>query len=893
MRTDTPVTLFLKDYAPPAWLIDSVDLHVGIFEGHAEIKSRLACRRNPAAQASPLVLNGEALELTSVTLDGAVLDPARYLHAEDRLTIAAPLPDTFRLETTVHIHPDQNTQLSGLYKSKDGYFTQCEAEGFRRITFFPDRPDVMATFSCTVEADRARFPVLLSNGNPVAAGNSDDASRHWVCWEDPFPKPAYLFALVAARLDVLEDTFTTASGRPVRLEIFVEPGKLDQCDHAMAALKKAMHWDETRFGLEYDLDRYMIVAVGDFNMGAMENKGLNIFNTKYVLARPDTATDADYQGIDRVVAHEYFHNWTGNRVTCRDWFQLSLKEGLTVFRDQEFGADVHSRPVTRIQEVRGLRASQFPEDAGPMAHPIRPASYAEINNFYTATVYNKGAEVIRMIHTLLGEDGFQRGMKLYFERHDGQAVTCEDFVAAMADASQVDLTQFRRWYARAGTPVLKASGVYDATAQTYTLTLTQTLAPTAYEKRLLDAGQVVDDGALHIPVAVGLVLPDGRDATLQLAGEIGTSTTRVLSLTQPTQTYVFERVPAAPVVSLLRNFSAPVRLDFEQSDFELAHLMAHDADAFNRWEAGQRLATRVLLAGIAQGGAGTDWIPSTFIDACARVLGDGLAGDAALAAEALALPSETVLADTVAAAGGVIDPDAIFAARLALRRTLAAALRPRFEAAWQALAPTGDYAPDGAQAGRRSLRNTCLAYLADAAPADIAPRLVAQIQSGSNMTDVAAALATLAQLDVPERAPALTAFYDQWHDEALVVDKWLSIQATARTAAAATVRELMRHPAFDLKNPNRVYALIRGFCGANPRAFHAADGAGYALAADVIADLQAMNPQVASRIARSFDRWRQFDASRQAHARAALERIAAVEGLAKDVAEVVGNALKA
>mgnify|MGYP001071046372 CR=1 FL=1 len=893
MRTDTPVTLFLKDYAPPAWLIDSVDLHVGIFEGHAEIKSRLACRRNPAAQASPLVLNGEALELTSVTLDGAVLDPARYLHAEDRLTIAAPLPDTFRLETTVHIHPDQNTQLSGLYKSKDGYFTQCEAEGFRRITFFPDRPDVMATFSCTVEADRARFPVLLSNGNPVAAGNSDDASRHWVCWEDPFPKPAYLFALVAARLDVLEDTFTTASGRPVRLEIFVEPGKLDQCDHAMAALKKAMHWDETRFGLEYDLDRYMIVAVGDFNMGAMENKGLNIFNTKYVLARPDTATDADYQGIDRVVAHEYFHNWTGNRVTCRDWFQLSLKEGLTVFRDQEFGADTHSRAVTRIQEVRALRVGQFPEDAGPMAHPIRPASYAEINNFYTATVYNKGAEVIRMIHTLLGEDGFQRGMKLYFERHDGQAVTCEDFVAAMADASQVDLTQFRRWYARAGTPVLKASGVYDATAQTYTLTLTQTLAPTAYEKRLLDAGQVVDDGALHIPVAVGLVLPDGRDATLQLAGEIGTSTTRVLSLTQPTQTYVFERVPAAPVVSLLRNFSAPVRLDFEQSDFELAHLMAHDADAFNRWEAGQRLATRVLLAGIAQGGAGTDWIPSTFIDACARVLGDGLAGDAALAAEALALPSETVLADTVAAAGGVIDPDAIFAARLALRRTLAAALRPRFEAAWQALAPTGDYAPDGAQAGRRSLRNTCLAYLADAAPADIAPRLVAQIQSGSNMTDVAAALATLAQLDVPERAPALTAFYDQWHDEALVVDKWLSIQATARTAAAATVRELMRHPAFDLKNPNRVYALIRGFCGANPRAFHAADGAGYALAADVIADLQAMNPQVASRIARSFDRWRQFDASRQAHARAALERIAAVEGLAKDVAEVVGNALKA
>ncbi|MEW6120526.1 MAG: aminopeptidase N [Pseudomonadota bacterium] len=893
MRTETPVTLYLKDYTPPAWLIATVDLHVGIFDGHAEVRARLACRRNSAAPAGPLVLLGEDLEPMSVALDGVALDPARHTIASGRLTITGPLPESFVLETVVRIDPDHNTQLSGLYRSRDGYFTQCEAEGFRRITFYPDRPDVMAVFSCTVEADRAHFPQLLSNGNPVASGSCDDATRHWVRWEDPFPKPAYLFALVAAKLDVLEDTFTTASGRPVKLEVFVEPGKLDQCDHAMAALKKAMRWDETRFGLEYDLDRYMIVAVGDFNMGAMENKGLNIFNTKYVLARPDTATDADYQGIDRVVAHEYFHNWTGNRVTCRDWFQLSLKEGLTVFRDQEFGADVHSRAVTRIQEVRALRAGQFPEDAGPMAHPIRPASYAEINNFYTATVYNKGAEVIRMIHTLLGVVGFRAGMDVYFQRHDGQAVTCEDFVAAMQDASGVDLTQFRRWYARAGTPVLKAAGVYDAAARTFTLTLTQSLAPTAYEKRLLDAGQSIDQGPLHIPVAIGLVLPDGTDAELRLAGEAASAgTTRVLSLTETTHTFVFERVPAAPVASLLRDFSAPVRLDFEQTDAELAHLMAHDSDAFNRWEAGQRLATRVLLAGIAQGGAGDDWIPTTFIDACARVLADGLTGDAALAAEALALPSETVLADTVAATGGVIDPDAIFAARLALHRALATALRPRFEAAWQALAPAGDYAPDGEQAGRRALRNTCLAYLADAAPAEVVPRLVAQIKTGGNMTDVAAALATLAQLDVPERAPALTAFYDHWHAEALVVDKWLSIQATARITTAATVRELMHHPAFDLKNPNRVYALIRGFTGANPRAFHAADGAGYALAADVIVELQAMNPQVASRIARSFDRWRQFDTGRQAHARAALERIAAVEGLAKDVAEVVGNALK-
>ncbi|MBS0462130.1 MAG: aminopeptidase N [Proteobacteria bacterium] len=904
MRTDTPVTLFLKDYAPPAWLIDSVDLHVAIFDGHAEVKSRLACRRNPAAQASPLVLNGEALELVSVTLDGAALDPARYACVDDRLTIAAPLPDTFRLETTVHIHPDRNTQLSGLYKSKDGYFTQCEAEGFRRITFFPDRPDVMATFSCTVEADRVRFPHLLSNGNPVSAGTcADDATRHWVRWEDPFPKPAYLFALVAAKLDVLEDRYTTASGRPVKLEIYVEPGKLDQCGHAMAALKKAMRWDEQRFGLEYDLDRYMIVAVGDFNMGAMENKGLNIFNTKYVLARPDTATDADYQGIDRVVAHEYFHNWTGNRVTCRDWFQLSLKEGLTVFRDQEFGADTHSRAVTRIQEVRALRVGQFPEDAGPMAHPIRPASYAEINNFYTATVYNKGAEVIRMMHTLLGRDGFRRGMDLYFERHDGQAVTCDDFVAAMQDASGVDLTQFRRWYARAGTPRLHATGAYDTATQRYTLTLTQHLAPTAYEKRLAESGQPVIDGVLHIPVALGLVLPDGRDAPLQLVGEPAASgTTRVLSLTEPTQTFVFEAIPAAPVASLLRDFSAPVLLELDQTDVELAHLMAHDADAFNRWEAGQRLATRVLLAGIAVGGAGSDWIPEPFVAACGRVLDDGLRGDPALAAEALNLPAEAVLAEAVVAQGGTIDPEAIHTARVALRQHLATRLREKFEAVWTALAPTAAYASDGAQVGQRALRNACLAYLAESDPrylqASVVPRLTAQLAAGSNgaggnMTDEIAALATLANLDLPERETVLADFYTRWQTEALVIDKWFSVQATSRLpGTVAHVRALMQHPAFDLKNPNRVYALIRGFCGANPRHFHAADGSGYALAADVISELQAMNPQVASRVARSFDRWRQFDAGRQAHARAALARIAAVEGLAKDVAEVVGNALK-
>jgi aminopeptidase N len=899
MRTDTPVTLFLKDYAPPAWLVDTVDLHVAIFEGHAEVKTRLACRRNPAAAASALVLNGEALELLSITLDGTPLDPDRYTHADNRLAITGPLPDACVLETVVRIHPDKNTQLSGLYRSKDGYFTQCEAEGFRRITFFPDRPDVMAKFSCTVEADRERFPHLLSNGNPVTSGTCDgDTTRHWARWEDPYAKPCYLFALVAARLDVLEDTFTTASGRSVRLAVYVEPGKLDQCGHAMAALKKAMHWDEQRFGLEYDLDLYMIVAVGDFNMGAMENKGLNIFNTKYVLARPD------YQGIDRVVGHEYFHNWTGNRVTCRDWFQLSLKEGLTVFRDQEFGADTHSRAVTRIQEVRALRVSQFPEDAGPMAHPIRPASYAEINNFYTATVYNKGAEVIRMMHTLLGREGFRRGMDVYFERHDGEAVTCDDFVAAMQDASGVDLTQFRRWYARAGTPRLKAEGAYDAATRRYTLTLTQRLAPTAYEKRLTESGQPIVDGPLHIPVSLGLVLPDGSDAALKLAGDTtAADTTRVLSLTDTTQTFVFEDVPAAPVASLLRDFSAPVLLELEQTDAELAHLMAHDSDAFNRWEAGQRLATRVLLAGVSAGGAGSDWIPESFVAACGRVLDDGLSHDPALAAEALNLPAEAVLAEAMVARGEAIDPEAIHAARVGLRRHLAAQLRDKFEAVWTALAPNEPYAPDGEQVGKRALRNTCLAYLgeSDAAylKASVVPRLTAQLASGNNkasgnMTDEIAALATLANLDLPEREAALAAFYERWQNEALVVDKWLSVQATSRLPdGAARVRALMQHPAFNLKNPNQVYSLVRGFCGANPRHFHAADGSGYALAADVISELQAINPQVASRIARSFDRWRQFDAGRQAHAQAALERIAAVEGLAKDVAEVVGNALKA
>ncbi len=896
MTTTAPTVIYLKDYTPPAWLVDTVDLHVSLLQGHAEVSARLAIQRNPAGEGGDLVLNGAELELLEARLDGMALAPERYTLGNERLTLAGPLPDSFILETRVRIEPDKNTRLSGLYRSRDGYFTQCEAEGFRRITFFPDRPDVMARYTCTVEAERERFPQLLSNGNLVASGQGEDG-RHWARWEDPFAKPCYLFALVAAKLDVLEDRYVTASGRGVDLAVYVEPGKLDQCGHAMAALKKSMRWDEERFGLEMDLDRYMIVAVGDFNAGAMENKGLNIFNPKYVLARPDTATDLDYQNIDRVVAHEYFHNWTGNRVTCRDWFQLSLKEGLTVFRDQEFGADLHSRAVTRIQEVRGLRIGQFPEDAGPMAHPVRPASYAEINNFYTATVYTKGAEVVRMIQTLIGRDAFRAGIDLYFKRHDGQAVTCEDFVAAMQDASGVDLTQFRRWYARAGTPRLSARGLWDASHRRYILTLSQSLAATAYEGRLQEAGLTVEAGPLHIPVAVGLVLPDGRDAPLQLSGEAAPETgTRVLSLTQAQQAFVFENITEEPAVSLLRDFSAPVHLDFEQSDATLAHLMAHDSDPYNRWEAGQRLTTRVLLAGIGVSGEGDDWIPEALYAAYDRVLQAGIEGDPALAAEALILPAEQVLAEEMAGQGRIIDPDAIHRARLQLRRRLAARLRPRFEAVWTHLAPEGAYSPDAAQAGRRALRNVCLGYLAELEVEDlrrdVLPRLLAQLSDGNNMTDVMAALGALAQLDLPERQTALDHFYTRWQDEALVVDKWLSVQATSRLPdTARRVAELMQHPAFDLKNPNKVYSLIRGFAG-NPRHFHAADGSGYRLLAEVILQLQAINPQVAARLSRAFDRWRQFDATRQAHARAALQHIAACDNLARDVAEIVGNALK-
>ena len=843
MREPQPQTIYLKDYAPPAFLVEHVELDVDIRADHALVAAKLQLRRNPKAAdqpafdpKAPLALDGEELELISVSIGGVLLRDNAYSLDPERLVIP-DVPDAFTLETVSRIVPQQNTKLEGLYATKHGFVTQCEAQGFRRITWFTDRPDVMARYRVTVHADKAAYPVLLSNGNRVASAD-EPAGRHSATFEDPFPKPSYLFALVAAKLDLLEDRY-----RDKKLFVYVEPGKLDQAGWAMDCLKRAIAWDERRFGLELDLDEYKIVAVGDFNSGAMENKGLNIFNTKYVLARADTATDTDYLHIDRVVAHEYFHNWTGDRVTCRDWFQLSLKEGLTVFRDQEYGADTYSRAVTRIGEVRMLRAAQFAEDAGPMAHPVRPQSYMEIRNFYTMTVYEKGAEVVRMQHTLLGEERFQKGMKLYFERHDGQAVTCDDFVQAMQDASGVDLAQFKRWYDVAGTPILDCRGEYAD--GTFTLHVKQSMNP-----------------PFHIPLAV----------------KVGTQEA-VLSVKKSEEVFKFTNLSSEPVPSLLRGFSAPVILNYPYTEAELIRLMAEDDDAFNRWEAGQRLMATIILERAGE--------PSlAFLEACARVL-EASAADPAFAAEALSLPAESFLAEQM----HVVDPDALHAARNALRRRIAEALRAPLLQAYRANETKGPYSPDAASAGRRALRSLCLGFLMELADDEVRALCLAQYEGSDNMTETFAALGLLANCDCPEREPALARFYEKWRDESLVIDKWLAVQATSRLPGTlARVRELLAHPSFDIRVPNKVYALIRAFA-ANHVRFHAADGAGYEFLADQVLALDRLNPQVAARMARSFDRWKRFDPARQALAGAQLARIRDAQGLSRDVAEIVSKAL--
>ncbi len=867
-----------SDYRVPDFHIDTVDLHFDLDPAATRVTARLAIRRNPAAAnpQAPLRLDGEALTLLAVRLDGHALPGSRHTVHDGGLVIH-DAPDAFTLETEVRIAPEANTALSGLYTSGGNYYTQCEAEGFRRITYFPDRPDVMARFTATIVADKARTPVLLSNGNPDGTGELPNG-RHWSKWTDPHPKPAYLFALVAGDLVAVRDRFTTRSGRNVALAIWVRAGDEDKCEHAMRSLKTSMKWDEDVFGLEYDLDVFNIAAVSDFNMGAMENKGLNVFNSKYVLARPDTATDADYEGIESVIAHEYFHNWTGNRVTCRDWFQLSLKEGLTVFRDQEFSADQGSRAVKRLADVRRLRAAQFPEDAGPLAHPVRPDSYVAIDNFYTATVYQKGAEVVRMLHTLIGPANFRKGMDLYFARHDNSAVTIEDFVAAMQDASGADLGAFRRWYAQAGTPRLTVADAYDATTRRYTLTLRQEIPPTP--------GQP-DKQPVPIPLAMGLLDPQGAELPTRLEAENDARVgTRVLLLEQPEQSFVFADVPAAPIPSLLRGFSAPVKLAGLSRD-RLRFLAAHDTDAFVRWESGQQYAAAVMLDLVAAHQRGVTLQGDGGLrDAMAATLA-GADADPAFAAEALTLPGETFVADQM----DVADPDAVHAVRDFLRADIAGALQASLRARYASLDDPGEYRIDGASIGRRSLRNVCLGYLV-AGAADGIALAKAQFDAQRNMTDVLAALAALAQTDTAERVQALDAFYARWHGDDLVLDKWFAIQATApRPSALADVRALYGHPDFDLRNPNRVRALVGAFAAGNQVRFHDASGGGYRFLADAVLALDPTNPQVAARIVTPLGGWRRQDAARQVLMQAELRRILACPTLSNNTREQVARSL--
>ena len=892
--TATPTVIRRADYAPPAFLIDTVALEFDLVPERTVVRNTMRVRRNPdASHAAHFELMGEQLEFVSASIDGtphsAVRTHAHGLSVDN-------VPDAFELTLVSVCNPAENTTLSGLYVSSDNFFTQCEAEGFRRITYFLDRPDVMATYTVTLRADKAAYPVLLSNGNLLEEGDLPDG-RHFARWEDPFRKPSYLFALVAGKLVKLEERVRSGSGKEKLLQVWVEPHDLDKTRHAMDSLINSIRWDEQRFGLELDLDRFMIVAVGDFNMGAMENKGLNIFNTKYVLANPETATDTDFANIEAVVGHEYFHNWTGNRVTCRDWFQLSLKEGLTVFRDQEFSADMAggatdeaARATKRIEDVRVLRQMQFAEDAGPMAHPVRPESYVEINNFYTMTVYEKGSEVVRMYQTLFGRDGFRRGMDLYFKRHDGQAVTCDDFRHALADANGRDLAQFERWYSQAGTPRVTVSTHYDAAQHRYRVTLTQGYGDAA------PAARETQKGPLLIPFALGLIGANGADLPLRLEGEAAAQgTTRVLEFTQTEQTFTFVDVAEKPLPSLLRNFSAPVIVDYDYSAEELAFLLAHDSDPFNRWEAGQRLATRELLGLAARAATGASLqLDDSVVNAFARVLTDETLSPA-FRELALMLPSETYLAEQMPES----NPAAVHTARQFVRRRLAEALKNDWLAIYERHQTPGDYEATPEAGGHRALKNLALAYLAELAdPADAVRLASAQYDAANNMTDRAAALSALlttaAAGDGHRAQEALEDFYRRFEKEPLVIDKWFALQATQRGSAQRPVidivRALMSHPAFNLKNPNRARSLIFSFCAANPAQFHAEDGSGYAFWADQVIALDALNPQVAARLARSLELWRRFTPALREKMRSALEKVAA-QVKSRDVREIVEKAL--
>lgn len=870
MKNANPQPTQLKDYTVPAFLIDKVELNVDLNEAFTTVKSTLTMRVNPASQSNTrdLVLVGEQVELQSVILNGKVLDASQYQVMDDTLTIINA-PAEFTLEIHTLIKPQENTLLMGLYKSSGNFCTQCEAEGFRRITYFLDRPDVMAKYTTTIVADEKRYPILLSNGNPVAQGKLE-GGRHWVKWEDPFKKPSYLFALVAGNLDFIEDHFMTQSGRKVIIRMYVEAGNQDKCAHAMAAVKKAMRWDEEKYGREYDLDIYMIVAVSDFNMGAMENKGLNIFNTKYILARPETATDEDFIHVDSVIAHEYFHNWTGNRITCRDWFQLSLKEGLTVFRDQSFTMDNISKAVMRIQDVNTLRNAQFPEDAGPLAHPVQPDAYLEINNFYTPTIYEKGAEVIRMMQTILGEDLFRKGMDLYFERHDGQAVTIEEFVKAMEDASKIDLQQFRLWYHQAGTPILEVHDHYDAATQLYTLTIKQTCPPTP--------GQP-NKKPQHIPVKMGLLDENGKELLSDM-----------LHVKKSVEEFQFKNIASRPIPSLLRNFSAPVIVKYDYSDAALQTLFKHDSDAFNRWEAGQKYAVNVIMRLIHQSHGGKDFVlPTDFIESFQYVL-KNCQEDKFLLAEMLTLPSEKYLSEQMQS----IDVDAIHAAREFVLSEIAKTSKQLLLEGYQQNHDTKPYQFNLTEIGKRQFKNLCLSYLMtlkDTAAQDLA---MAQFNAAlkTNMSDTAAALRTLTHVENAVRDKAFADFYQAWKDNALVIDKWFTIQAVSKLPNTLTkVKELMNHEAFDIKNPNKVYALVGAFTRANIANFHAINGEGYRFLTEVVLQLNKLNPLIAARMVTPLMNWRRYDKQRQQLMREQLEILLKEKNISKDVFELVSKSL--
>ena len=869
-RDATPGTIYLKEYQPPEYLIDEVELEFDLQQGGTLVTSTLFMRSNPESEnrKNSLFLHGEELELLDIELNGCALSESDYQVSDEGLTLLQP-PERFELKTVSRIYPENNTALEGLYQSGHMYCSQCEAEGFRKITWFLDRPDVMAKFSTRIIADREKFPVLLSNGNPGDFGILDE-TRHFAQWHDPFPKPSYLFALVAGDLEVVSGTYQTVSGREVGLNIYVEKENLDKCDHAMRSLINAMQWDEQVYGREYDLDVFNIVAVNDFNMGAMENKGLNIFNAKYVLAKQDTATDADFQGIEAVIAHEYFHNWTGNRITCRDWFQLSLKEGFTVYRDQSFSADMGDASVKRIEDVRLLRAHQFSEDAGPMAHPVRPDSYIEINNFYTVTVYEKGAEVVRMQANLLGPELFRKATDLYFEKFDGQAVTTEDFVSCMEAASGYDLKQFKHWYDFAGTPVVKVETDYDPDQQKYRITFSQHCPDTP--------GQT-DKPPFHIPFAVGLLNAQGHDLL-----EDG-----MLELRDRQQVFEFDNIESKPVPSLLRGFSAPVKLEYDYSDEELLFLMANDPDGFACWDAAQTLTQKILMQMVADHNSGSAMnLPDEFINAFRSALLND-ARDKALSSEILTLPSASYIGEQME----IIDVDGIHAARESMKQQLAEALYEDLLMVYNNHREQGDYSISHEAIARRSLKNRVLSYLASIENDEVGGLCVDQYHAANNMTDVMAAFTLIADSDFSQRLSIIEDFEANWRHDVLVMDKWFSAQAiSTRPDTLERVVQLKQHPLFSISNPNKVRSLIGAFCSANMMGFHQANGDGYRLLADTVLQLDKLNPQIASRMSRLMSKWHRFDSERQALMKAELERIVSAEDVSRDVYEIISKTLK-